>query len=146
MTVSLRSIGRDNWRTCISLKPSDDQARFIAPNVVSLAQAKACPECVPLAIYAGERMVGFLMYEPDYDAEGWYSLHRFMMAAEHQRQGYGRAAMRELVKRLREEGTFKQVLLSYIPENRSAEAFWPRMGFQPTGEVQGREIVMRLDL
>jgi hypothetical protein len=29
MKVSLRSIGRDNWRSCISLKLNDDQARFM---------------------------------------------------------------------------------------------------------------------
>jgi len=91
-------------------------------------------------------MVGFLMYEPDHDGEGWYSLHRFMIAAEHQRKGYGEAGMRELVERLRKDGAFKQLLLSYIPENKGAEAFFVRTGFQPTGEIQGREIVMRLDL
>ena len=41
MKVTLQPITRANWVVCISLVPTEDQARmgFVAPNSLSLAQA-----------------------------------------------------------------------------------------------------------
>jgi len=39
MTVELREINKDNWCECVRLKTSDEQARFVAPNLFSIAQS-----------------------------------------------------------------------------------------------------------
>jgi diamine N-acetyltransferase len=62
VTITLRPITPDNWELCINLKTTDEQQHFVATNLYSLAQAKVFPECIPLALYYGETMVGFLMY------------------------------------------------------------------------------------
>ena len=71
--IVLREITRENFRECISLELEPSQARLVAPNVESLAEAKVDPTLVPLAVYdrtalgaplGNHHMVGFTMYTP----------------------------------------------------------------------------------
>jgi len=60
--ITLNSISRDNFHDVINLSVFDEQKAYVASNVYSLAQAKAQPECVPLAVYNDSDLVGFVMY------------------------------------------------------------------------------------
>ncbi len=60
MPITLKEITKDNYVECIRLKVRDNQ-RFVASNVYSLAESKYEPENIPMAVYAGETMVGFVM-------------------------------------------------------------------------------------
>lgn len=147
MTVTLQDITRDNWQECVRLQVTDDQRRFVAPNMFSLAQAKYEPECVPQAIYDGEMMVGFLMYrEADYSlAKAWW-IDRLMVGVEYQRQGYGRAGMLALLERLKAGRGYAAVLISFVPDNIAARDLYASLGFVDTGEIEHGEIVYRLRL
>ena len=61
--MELREINMKNFRECIDLKVSDSQKGFVASNMYSLAEAKADNVSNPYAIYDGEQMVGFIMYD-----------------------------------------------------------------------------------
>ncbi|MBZ0276257.1 MAG: GNAT family N-acetyltransferase [Anaerolineae bacterium] len=147
MTITLRDITRDNWRACTKLKVADGQERFVATNAYSLAQARYEPECLPLAIYDDETMVGFLMYrEADYGlAKVWY-IDRLLIGAEFQRRGYGRAGMLALIERLRAIPGYAAVLISFVPDNDAARDLYASLGFTDTGEIDYGEIVYRLPL
>ncbi len=71
---------------------------------------------------------------------------RLMIAADHQGKGYGRAAMEALIARLRAEGKFDALYLSYEPENTGAERFYAGLGFEKTGHIEHGELVVRLAL
>ena len=64
MTVTLEPITRHNWIDCINLEVTEEQYRrhAVAANVNSLAQAYGEPWWTPLGVYAGDTMVGFVMY------------------------------------------------------------------------------------
>jgi hypothetical protein len=49
--VHLRRITTENEHECLGLQVDDAQAKFVAPNAQSLAQAKANPKLVPLGVY-----------------------------------------------------------------------------------------------
>ena len=96
--VHLRRITADNEQECLGLRVDDAQARFVATNAQSLAQARANPGLVPLAVYDRAArgypqprvpMVGFVMYEIDC---GVGLILRLMIDRAHQQKGYGRAA------------------------------------------------------
>ena len=70
---------------------------------------------------------------------------RFMIDASHQGKGYGRRALELLVGEARQDGV-KEIKLSYHPGERSPHAFYARLGFVDTGEVDEGELVMRLTL
>jgi diamine N-acetyltransferase len=158
LTVTLRPITVDNWFVCVELEPAEAQvqARFVASNAFSLAQASFEPWWRPTGIYAGEVMVGFVMYGtwpatglPSYYPEvpaGVDYILRFMVDGKYQRQGYGRAAMLALIERVRQRPGAHTLSLSYDPTNEGAAAFYASIGFRPTGHMHGEEIEVVLDL
>jgi diamine N-acetyltransferase len=70
--ITLKEITRDNFWDCISLEVSPEQVEFVTSNAVSIAQSKVQTECIPMAVYDDDLMVGFVMYCIDEDdSEYW---------------------------------------------------------------------------
>lgn len=139
-SIRLRPVDRDNWEECIFLSVRDDQKTFVASNVYSLAQARVQEECVPMAVYRDERMVGFLMYAKD-QVEGQYWVYRLMIDQRFQGQGIARQALCELIRDLGHRSDFEKLRISYEPDNMAAAHLYQRLGFQTTGEVIEGEVV-----
>lgn len=155
--IELRKITDDNFKACISLDVHEEQRGFVASNVKSLAQAWIAhdnQQCIPLpfAIYNGDEMVGFVMLAFETSgaehADSQYYIWRFMIDKNRQGQGYGRAAMAEVLKYIRTYpcGAASRVTLSYEPENFAAKQLYASFGFAETGEITDGEVVARLDL
>jgi diamine N-acetyltransferase len=142
MNVTLREITPENFKECINLKVGDAQATFVAPNVTSIAQSKIYPTMTPMAVYADDAMVGFVLFGRDTDDDKYY-LVRIMIDEKYQGKGYGRAAIGEVVEKVRENEDCDALYLSFVPENTGAEALYKSIGFEPTGEISHGEIVMR---
>jgi diamine N-acetyltransferase len=87
-----------------------------------------------------------LMYAPDNDAPGSNWIVRFMVDRDYQGKGYGTAAMSEVIRRLESQSGIVQLLLSVVPENKAAEEFYTRLGFEKTDRMVDDEQVMRLVL
>ena len=131
--VSLRSITPENLDECISLKVADHQTGFIASNVQSLAQAAVSTTYHPFGIYdadahyqANPSMVGFVMYEL-IDAVGF--ILRLMIDEKFQRRGYGRAAMIEVIRRLKLHPEVERVATSHNRKNETAAQLYEGLGF-----------------
>jgi diamine N-acetyltransferase len=157
-SVTVRPVTLDNWIAVMELKPTPDQveAGFVATNTFSLAQAWAETWWRPHAIYAGDELVGFVMFgrlpavlPPYYEGEefdGEHCILRFMVDGRYQRRGYGRAALKRVIEMVRGEAGSHALVLSYEPENHGAAALYAGLGFVPTGRVVGGEVEARLDL
>jgi diamine N-acetyltransferase len=144
-SVTLREITPDNFEKVLDLKVHDDQKTFVASNMYSLAEARVFPDCVPLAIYAAEQPVGFLMYTFEQKRKEWW-IFRLMIDAGQQGRGYGRAAMVQLVERMRAIPGCEQIFISFEPENAVAEKLYRSLGFVSNHEIYEGEVVFRLDL
>jgi diamine N-acetyltransferase len=144
MSITLREITRDNFTECVRLKVRDDQP-YVAANVYSIAESKVKPEYLPMAIYADETMVGFVMYKFIY-AERELYICRLMIDHRYQHMGYGRETL-EVLKQmgLRDMGTDK-LELSTDPKNTYGIRVYETFGFKDTGIMDGREEVFVLDL
>lgn len=142
MSVSLREITPENFEECVNLKVADTQSAFVAPNLRSIAQSKVYPTVEPMAVYAGEEMVGFAMFGLDPD-DGRFYLVRLMIDERQQGKGYGRAATLAVIEKMRENADCRELYLSFVPENTGAEALYKSVGFERTGEIAHGEIVMR---
>lgn len=147
MSVLLKEIDRHNYRECINLKVGEGQTKFVAPNVFSIAQSKIYPNLNPTVIYAGDEMVGFVMYGYNADDKRFW-LDRLMIAEKHQGKGYGRAATLEVIERVKQFPECHELFLSFVPENAGAEKLYSSIGFERTGEIDEEwgEIVMRFDM
>lgn len=142
--ISLRPIDADNLRAATTLKVLPEQTSFVADNLVSVAQAYVHRHWVPQAIYAGDELVGFTLTGRETET-GHDWIIRFMIAAEHQGKGYGKAALLAVIEYLKAQPGNSEVRLSYVPGNDVAERLYRAVGFVPTGEVDDGEVVMRLE-
>lgn len=141
--VRLEPITPQNFDECIDLKVSDAQTGFVASNLYSIAQTKVYPDMEPFAVYAGDQMVGFVMFGFSVNFKRYF-LVRLMVDARFQGKGYGRAATLEVIEKMRRIEDCKEIYLSCVPENTNAERLYKSIGFERTGEInEGGEIVMR---
>jgi len=144
MSITLKEITRENFNECVKLKIRDDQ-RFVASNVYSIAESKVAPENIPMAVYAGDAMVGFVMYEFDYANRELY-IGRLMIDQHYQHMGYGRETL-EAVRQigLQDAGIVK-LALSTNPENTYGIRVYEKFGFKDTGILDDGEEVFEYDL
>jgi len=157
--ISLRKVTFDNYDALCGMQVAEAQKGFVAKNVSSLAEAYVAITtggvALPFGIYAEEEPVGFLMIgygtlEGENLPSGAYGycLWRLMVAEKHQRQGYGREAMRQALDYIRSfpVGEATQCWLSYEPENAGAKALYESFGFRENGEMNDGELVSVLQL
>ena len=124
---------------------SEQQQKMVADNAISIAQAHFSDKAWFRAIYADQTPVGFIMLHDDAQA-GEYFLWRLMVAAPHQGKGYGRRAIEALVEYVRTRPGAKELLASYVPIEGGPKDFYLKLGFEPTGQVEHGEVVIRLPL
>ena len=144
--VRLVKVDTKNFDALINLKPFESQRSFVADNIYSLAEA--CANIAegryaqPFGIYDGETPVGFLMIgfdiaDQDADREKFplltnnYLIWRFMIDKNHQKKGYGKAAVQLALDFIRTWpcGEAEYCWLSYEPENETAGKLYRSFGF-----------------
>lgn len=150
--ITLREITRELFKPCIRLSVREDQQRFVASNVYSLAQAKTNPKLFPFAIYGEEvvgrnatpedQMRGFVMYQV-WDGIGF--VMRLMVDHAHQGQGYGTAAILEVTRRLKLMPEVERIATSVHEDNPRVLELYQRLGFTELVEHRNHEFYLRLD-
>jgi len=142
--VSLREITEATSRSIINLSRTmqPGQERMVAPNAVSIAQAHFNDKAWFRGIYADDTPVGFVMLYDDPE-KSEYFLWRLMIAGPHQGKGYGRQAIHRLIEYVRMRPGARELKASYVPIPGGPWPFYRSLGFEPTGEMDGDEVVIR---
>ncbi|TYC01465.1 MAG: GNAT family N-acetyltransferase [Kosmotoga sp.] len=149
--IVFKEITADNLRDVIKLSDTlqENQKKAVATNAVSIAQAHYSKNAWFRAIYHDSEPVGFIMldYSPieKYKDTKHAFLWRFMIGGNHQKKGYGKAALELLVEKLRNEKCEK--LVTSANEEFGPLEFYKKAGFVDTGEyIDVHERVFILDL
>ena len=145
MNLIFKEITKENWEECIELKVSKEQEEFVASNAYSLLEANYGDKLYPLAIYDGETMVGFLMYDKEPETNRM-EMSRLMFDKKYQKRGYGRASVLKLLDLIREKYGKIEFYTSFEPKNIIAEKLYESVGFKKTGEIMWGELVAKIDL
>ncbi|MFJ2895711.1 GNAT family N-acetyltransferase [Streptomyces sp. NPDC087218] len=151
--LRLEKITSDNVEAACALEVRPDQAGLVKPVAWSLAQAYATPDIAwPRLIFDGERLVGFVMafldvrFAPENPEDRLRSgLWRLNIAADRQGRGYGRFAVEAVCEEIRRRGRTR-VTVSWVPGAHGPEGFYLGLGFKPTGEMSGDQVVGELEL
>ncbi|BBI31000.1 GNAT family N-acetyltransferase [Cohnella abietis] len=140
--VELRSIDQNNWYACTLLEVTDEQKEvFPIPVVYWLAESAYCG-FTPLAIYAGEQLVGFAVYAIDPDDESHWIM-AYMIDHKFQHRGLGWAGMEELVRTIKEKYDCDKIVLGHRPENERASRLYDSLGFEEVSQNE-REVIREL--
>ncbi|MFB9909625.1 GNAT family N-acetyltransferase [Allokutzneria oryzae] len=150
--VRLVEITDENRDAVCALRVDPAQERFVASVARSLEEAASTPEGEPWyrAVYSADEPVGFVMLSWNVPPGrpgiiGPYFLWRLLIDRHHQGRGFGREALDQVVDLVRADGA-TELLTSHQPGEGGPGPFYRRFGFQPTGEIDNGETVLRLDL
>lgn len=146
--VQLKDVTASNWRAVVRLELEESQKEMLASNLYSIAESKFDANARPRAVYAGKRVVGFLMYDvPEADDDDRVaSIYRFMIDRKYQGEGYGRAALAQAIKEIKAIPGIKKISICYVPENPIAKEFYGSFGFVEVGRDEDDEVVAELKL
>jgi diamine N-acetyltransferase len=146
--IRLKDVTADNWEAVADLELDADQEDLVASNLYSIAESHYDPDARPRAVYAGKRVVGFLMYDvqPAKGKSHEASIYRFMIDRKHQGKGYGRAALSKALEEIKAIPGVKRVSIGYMPENPVAGPFYASFGFKEVGRDRDGEVIAKLKL
>ena len=98
-------------------------------NLFHIAEARFYPEWTLLGVHADGRMVGFAIYGLDPDDMTVNFIH-FMIDGREQRKGYGKAAVEQLLRKIRKGYPDQEIWLSLHPQNTAAIRLYKDYGFE----------------
>jgi diamine N-acetyltransferase len=139
--VVLEPIERSNFRKLFNMQLRNEQVTFVTPPRWTLARCYVkffgdSFEHLPHLIRAGEEVVGYVTTACDPNSAEDYWIDDIMIAAKHQGEGYGRAAMVEVLKMIvARYPNCRAVQLTCFRSNTNAASLYTSMGFVPTGSV-----------
>ena len=157
--IELRKIDGDNIDEVIALDVDENQKEFIleTTNLRCFADAHMLNtdgiSANPLAIYADDTMVGFLMYIYDttdhesfqnevYFGEKTYFIWHFMIDKNYQGKGYGKLAFEKMLADIETMpyGEAQNVDLFYHKNNVIAKELYASLGFVESGIMQDNSV------
>ena len=147
LRVELREITPEMVHEICALSDTlpERQRAFVASNEVSLTQAQESTTAWVRAIYADGEPAGLIMIADNVEKQTYF-LWRLMVAKSFQGRGIGRRAVELLIDYVRTRPGAQELLVSYVPAEDGPSGFYSRLGFVPTGQVEGKEHVASLDL
>ena len=131
--VELREITAATVRAVCALEVAEKQRSYVAPVALSIAQAHFEPRSSFRAVYAEGEPVGFILWR-DADKPDTAYLWRFMIDRRHQGNGYGRAALGQVVAMLKARGV-TMLGTSVVRGQHSPLGFYLSAGFVEMNEV-----------
>jgi diamine N-acetyltransferase len=134
----------DNVHAACGIEVKPEQRKFVASVVESVAEAYVhYATAWPRLIMDDDRAVGFVMgsFDPSNEIDAFQAgIWRLNIAAKEQGRGYGRFAVEAIAAEARRRGQ-KRITVLWLQGDGGPEGFYLRLGFTPTGEVMGDEIV-----
>lgn len=135
--LSYRRIGRADLGVIFRLELDRAQVeRFLGPIPDILAAVRRGPAHALVGIEATGGLVGFFVLHPDRRDRACWWLGWFALDRRAQGNGHGRAAMAEIMGRLRRIDACRRVRLLVAPDNEGARRLYERAGFRPAGVLR----------
>lgn len=137
--ITLKEVTKQNWFDIIRLSSAEDQQnrvfeKTIASNCLSLAQASMEENWTVRAVYQNDTPIGFTMFGYSDELAG-YEICRIMIDYKFQGNGYGRQALRLVIKEMVNQFNCDEIFITFVPENEKAKQLYVSVGFKDTGRV-----------
>ncbi|MEO6651157.1 MAG: GNAT family N-acetyltransferase [Ilumatobacteraceae bacterium] len=151
--VDLVEITDANLEAVLGVHGSFSQRRLVAPVLHSLAQALVPPvedgESIRpwyRGVSADGAMVGFVMVAEPTTVRPDPELWRLLIDRHHQGRGIGTRVVEAIVERRAQAGDTR-LTVRYAPDGAGSPArFYERLGFVPSGDFDGGEMIASLEL
>ena len=144
--IKIKEIDEYNIDEVRKIKVKENQQSFIETVDECLEEAAIYKQWCPVVIYYDNHIVGFAMYGAfGENPDAW--IDRIIINENYQGQGFGKLAMKELIKIVTEKYKISTVYLSFVEDNKVARKLYENIGFKFTGECDPEgELIYRYDL
>lgn len=146
MNLIIKKVNENNYKEIVKLKVANGQENYIETVELCLEEAKEYSIWRPVGIYDKEKAIGFAMYGLFLDEgdNGRVWLDRFLISAENQGIGYGKAAVKILINHLYKEYGYDEIYLSVYEDNKNAINLYKGLGFKFNEEddVNGEKVMV----
>ena len=135
--VTIRKINPEGYVTDLAVLPEQEPFVHSAERMLVDVKEDAELHASLFEILADEIPVG-LVYYADLPELNVYNLCQFFIDKRYQGKGYGKAALLLVLDKMREEGRYKRVSVTYQERNGAAMRLYESVGFVHTGaEFEG---------
>lgn len=150
MSIHIREVTKENWRSVAALSVSGQQHQFIESNSFSLAETQFENNAISFGLYDEETLVGYAMYGwPSHSTQSAW-LDRFMIDHRFQGKGYAKRFLPLLIQKIQHQYGCKKIFLSLHPDNKHAQKLYESFGFRLNGDTDDSGpvfgVVMELQL
>lgn len=142
LNVKIVELNAENWYECCELEVSKEQKNYIESNAISIAQSKFEPSLKTYAIYAEEKVVGFLMFNTVKEELDGYWIYRIMIDEDCQGKGIGKAATQLMILEIAKLPNAQKIVVGYHLENKGAHNLYSSLGFVDNGDRFGKEMAV----
>ncbi|WP_420643023.1 GNAT family N-acetyltransferase [Candidatus Leptofilum sp.] len=138
--IRLEPVTVNNWKSCIALETTPNQEGFVPSNLYSIAESQFYEGARSNAFYNEQnQLIGYALWGRDVFTDKW-KIFRIMIDKSHQNQGYGKSAMKAIIKQISKELNGNEVLICYQITNSVARTLYANLGFveqdiDPDGKV-----------
>lgn len=147
MTITLTPITADDVVPLGNMSVRDDQDRFIAPNIFTIAQARFHTGAYDFCIWVGDQRVGLIALidmaehdDPsDIDNPEAVYVWRLLIGTDFQGRGYGKAAMSAAENWTIARGK-SLVQIQAVEDNAAAIGLYESLGYVRTGKMSDNEV------
>ncbi len=130
-----------------------DQDRFIAPNILTIAQARFETGAYDFCLWDGDRRIGLIALidmaehedRGEIDAPDAVYVWRLLIGKDFQRRRYGTAALGFAENWARNRGR-RCVQIQAVEDNHVAIAMYQSLGYVLTGQRSGKEVQLEKPL
>jgi diamine N-acetyltransferase len=147
-TLRLAELTSDNLPAAVRMPLKPGQENFVAPVVMSVAEAYVNPTAWPRVVLDDEQVVGFIMgnFDADNEIEAFRAgIWRLNVHADAQGRGVGRFAVQQLAAEARSRQV-NRITVLWLRGEGGPEGFYRNLGFIPTGEELFGQVIGALDL
>jgi diamine N-acetyltransferase len=153
MPTELRPITMDDVVPLHKVTVDEDQDEFVAPNAITIAQARFETGAYDFCIWDGDQRVGLLALidmsehddRSDIDAPDGAYVWRLLIGKDAQGQGYGTAAMAFAEDWARQRGC-RVVQVQAVARNTAAIKLYQTLGYTLTGKESDGEVQLEKPL
>lgn len=144
--IRIKEIDANNINEVRKISVKKHQRFFIETVDECLEEAAIYKQWCPVAIYDYDEIVGFAMYGAfGKNPDTW--IDRIIIDEKYQGKGFGKLAMKELIKIVTEKYNVITVYLSFVEGNDVARKLYENLGFNFTGDYDPEgELIYKFNL
>ncbi len=115
------------------LEVNEDQQRFVASRDIILARAYMFRKYRAQAywVYANDNGIGIVLFLDSPDTNS-YDISQILIDKSFQKKGYGTAAIKLILEKMKQDGKYSKVTTCYVEENIASKKLFEKLGFVET--------------